>query len=179
MLVVTYLSAKTRLGDIWFAGTPKGLFCLNLGSVDTDALRVFFAGRRDVVLEEGGVTVEKAAREVIAYLEGKPRKFSVPLDLTGWSPFSRRVWRTTGRIPFGQVRSYAWVAERVGGPNFARAVGGALGLNPVPIIIPCHRVVAADGALGGFTGGLHIKRWLLEYEAGSQTLPMAGLRDRW
>jgi len=174
MLVVTHLNAKTRLGDIWFAATPKGLVRLNFGAVDIDAVESFFAGRKDVRFDEGGAVVERAAREVIAYLEGKPRKFSVALDFTGWSPFARRVWRTTARIPFGQVRSYAWVADRVGGPNFARAVGGALGMNPVPLIIPCHRVVAADGALGGFTGGLHIKRWLLDYEAGSQTLPLAG-----
>jgi len=175
MLVINYMSLNTRLGEIWFASTPKGLFRLNLGSVDTDALRSFFLVGKQVVLEEGGSTVEKAAREVESYLEGRQKKFTVPLDLTGWSPFAKRVWRATGRIPFGQVRSYAWVAERLGGANFARAVGGAVGMNPIPIIIPCHRVVGAHGALGGFTGGLHIKRWLLELEAGSQTLPLVGL----
>jgi len=175
MLVINYLTKPTRIGDVWLAATPKGVFRMNLGGVDADALRSFFAARKDVVLEEGGPALERAAREVAHYLDGKQRKFSVPLDLTGWSPFAKRVWRVTARIPFGQVRSYAWVADRVGGPNFARAVGGALGMNPVPIIIPCHRVVGANGMLGGFTGGLHIKRWLLEHEAGSQTLPLVGL----
>ncbi|HVP58858.1 MAG TPA: methylated-DNA--[protein]-cysteine S-methyltransferase, partial [bacterium] len=141
----------------------------------TDALKSFFALKQQVRFEEGGATVEKAAREVAAYLDGRHRKFTVPLDLTGWSPFAKRVWRAAGRIPYGQMRSYAWLAERVGGVNFARAVGGALSTNPVPIIIPCHRVIGARGTLGGFTGGLHIKRWLLEHEAGTQTLPLSGL----
>jgi methylated-DNA-[protein]-cysteine S-methyltransferase len=175
MLVINYMSVNTRLGEVWFASTPKGLFRLNLGSVDTDTLRSFFTGKKQVLFEEGGSTVEKAAREVASYLDGRQKKFAVPLDLTGWSPFAKRVWRATVRIPFGQTRSYAWLAERLDGANFARAVGGALSMNPVPIIIPCHRVVGAHGALGGFTGGLHFKRWLLEHEAGSQTLPLAGL----
>jgi methylated-DNA-[protein]-cysteine S-methyltransferase len=175
MLTINYISLGTRLGEIWLGSTPKGLFRLNLGSVDTEALRSFFPGGKRVALEEGGLVVEKAAREVTSYLEGGQRKFTVPLDLTGWSPFAKRVWRATGRIPYGQMRSYAWLAERLGGPNFARAVGGALSMNPVPIIVPCHRVVGAHGTLGGFTGGLHIKRWLLEHEAGSQTLPLVGL----
>jgi methylated-DNA-[protein]-cysteine S-methyltransferase len=175
MLVINYLSLNTRIGEIWLASTPKGLFRLNLGSVDTDAVRSFFTGGKQVAFEDGGPVVEKAAREVASYIEGRQKKFTVPLDLTGWSPFAKRVWRATGRIPFGQMRSYAWLAERLGGANFARAVGGALSVNPVPIIIPCHRVVGAHGTLGGFTGGLHFKRWLLEHESESQTLPLVGL----
>jgi O-6-methylguanine DNA methyltransferase len=171
MLVINHLTINTGLGELWLGSTPKGLFSLNMGGVDSDALRGLFAGRKEIVFKEGGGIAEKAAREVLRYLEGKHKKFSVPLDLTGWSPFAKHVWRVTARIPFGQVRAYAWVADRVGGPNFARAVGGALGMNPIPIIVPCHRVVGAHGSLGGFTGGLHLKRWLLEFEAGSQALP--------
>jgi methylated-DNA-[protein]-cysteine S-methyltransferase len=175
MLLINHMTLTTRLGEVWLASTPKGLFRLNLGSVDTDALESFFGGGSRVTFEQGGAIVEKAAREVTNYLDGKQRKFTVPLDLAGWSPFAKRVWRATARIPFGQARTYAWLADRLGGANFARAVGGALSTNPVPIIIPCHRVVGAHGALGGFTGGLHFKRWLLEHEAGSQTLPLVGL----
>ena len=173
MLSVSHMSIKTRLGPVYLAGTPKGLFYLSVGDVDSDTLRALFAGRKDVAFAEGGSLVERAAREVTSYLEGRLRKFSVPLDLTGWSPFARKVWRAASRIPFGETRSYAWVADRVAGPNFARAVGGALGSNPVPIIVPCHRVVGARGELGGFTGGLWIKRWLLEFESESQALPLA------
>jgi methylated-DNA-[protein]-cysteine S-methyltransferase len=172
LLNITYLSVATQLGEIWLGATPKGIFCLNIGRVDIEALQGLFGGRQDVALSEGGEMVERAGRDVWQYFAGRQRKFSVPLDLTGWSPFARRVWRVTARIPFGQTRSYAWVADRVGGPNFARAVGGALGSNPIPIIVPCHRVIGARGTLGGFTGGLWLKRWLLEFESGSQALPM-------
>ena len=173
MLSVSQMTVKTPLGAVYLAATPKGLFYLNFGAVDVDALRGLFAGRKDVGFAEGGSLVEKAAREVTGYLEGRLRKFSVPLDFTGCSPFARKVWRAASRIPYGETRPYAWVADRVGGSNFARAVGGALGGNPVPIIVPCHRVVGAHGELGGFTGGLWVKQWLLELESGSQPLPLA------
>jgi methylated-DNA-[protein]-cysteine S-methyltransferase len=173
VLSIGHISIKTPLGVIYLAATPKGLFYVNFGTVDVDALRRLFAGRKEVGFTEGGSLVEKAAREVTQYLDGRLTKFSVPLDLTGWSPFAKKVWRATSRIPFGETRAYAWIADRVGGPNFARAVGGALGSNPVPIVVPCHRVVGARGELGGYTGGLWIKRWLLEFEEGSQPLPLA------
>jgi len=161
------------MGPMWLGATAKGLFYLNLGPLDDGALRSFFTGRHDVGFREGGETVERAAREIAHYFARKQRKFTVPLDLTGTSAFAKKVWRAAARIPFGETRSYAWIADRAGGPNFARAVGGALGSNPVPLIIPCHRVVAAGGGLGGFTGGLRLKTWLLEFEAGSQVLPLA------
>jgi O-6-methylguanine DNA methyltransferase len=170
-LVISHLTVVTPLGDVWLGSTPKGLFCLNIGSVDAEAIEGAFAGTGGIAFAQGGAFVEKAARELRHYLDGGSRKFTVPLDLTGWSPFARRVWRIASRIPSGQVRTYAWVADRAGGANFARAVGGALGMNPLPIIIPCHRVVGTGGSLGGFTGGVRFKRWLLEFEAGSQTLP--------
>jgi methylated-DNA-[protein]-cysteine S-methyltransferase len=94
----------------------------------------------------------------------------VKLDLRSATPFSKRVWRATSKIPYGQVRSYAWVAEKLGNPDAARAVGGALGRNPVPIFIPCHRVLDSDGGLGGFGAGLPLKRWLLALESGQPSL---------
>jgi methylated-DNA-[protein]-cysteine S-methyltransferase len=98
------------------------------------------------------------------FLEGKRRSVDFPVDLSAGSPFQRRVWRITGRIPFGRVRSYRWVALRLGGARYARAVGRALGANPVPIAVPCHRILAQDGSLGGFSCGLRIKRRLLALE---------------
>jgi O-6-methylguanine DNA methyltransferase len=172
MLTIAYASLETPLGTIWLGATPKGVFHLSLAGADSGAIEGFFAGRREVELRRGGAIVEKAARELDRYFEGSQRKFAMPLDLTGWSPFARKVWRAAARIPFGQTRSYAWVAERMGGENFARAVGGALGANPLPVVIPCHRVVGAKGVLGGYTGGLWVKRWLLEFESGSQKLPL-------
>ncbi|MEW6248282.1 MAG: methylated-DNA--[protein]-cysteine S-methyltransferase [Nitrospirota bacterium] len=109
--------------------------------------------------------VLRAARaQITAYLAGQRRDIDVPVDLSGGSAFQRRVWRAIRRIPYGRVRSYKWVASRVGGARYARAVGLALGANPVPLVIPCHRVVTSGGSLGGFTGGQHLKRRLLALE---------------
>ena len=121
------------------------------------------------------ILVEEARAQLIAFLEGKRRELDFPIDLSGGSAFQRRVWRAILRIPYGRVRSYKWVALRVGGAGYARAVGHALGANPVPIVIPCHRVVAQDASLGGFTGGLKTKRRLLQLEG---TLPQLHPRKR-
>ncbi len=169
-LVVNYLSLKTRFGDMWLGSTPKGLFWVQFGAVDTDALLGLFHGREDIAFGQGGQTVEQAGRELLRYLEGRQRKFSVKLDLTGSSSFARKVWRAARKIPYGQVRTYGWIAERIGAPNSARAVGGALGKNPVPIFIPCHRVVGSHGWLGGFGAGVAVKENLLALESGQVSL---------
>lgn len=167
---VNHLSLKTRIGDIWLGSTPRGLFRVNFGSVDAIALEGFFRDREGITFTKGGKIVEQAGRELLHYLEGKQRRFTVRIDLTAATPFSRRVWGVTRKIPYGQVRTYAWVAERLGDPNCARAVGGALGKNPIPVFIPCHRVVGSHGWLGGFSAGLSIKRWLLAMESGQSIL---------
>ena len=106
-----------------------------------------------------------AARSTIeAYLEGKVRRLDVPVDFNGQTPFHRKVWEVLQRIPYGRVRSYGWVARKVGKPKAARAVGAACGANPVPLLVPCHRVIAGDGSLGGFSGGLGVKKRLLKLE---------------
>lgn len=101
-----------------------------------------------------------------AYFEGKKVTPACPLDWTGHSDFQVKVWKLTQSIPRGQVRTYQWVSESLQKPGSARAVGGALGKNPFPIVVPCHRVVRWDGSLGGFTapGGIDLKRTLLERE---------------
>ena len=100
------------------------------------------------------------------YFNGEKVLFSDRLDLSGATSFDRAVWETTLSIPYGETRSYAWVAQQVGSPRAFRAVGGALARNQFPIIVPCHRVVASNGKLGGFSGGLALKRRLLELESG-------------
>jgi methylated-DNA-[protein]-cysteine S-methyltransferase len=102
-----------------------------------------------------------------AYFQGRRVDFVDALDLTGATPFQRAVWQSTGEIPFGQTRSYSWVAGRAGNPRAVRAAGQALSVNPLPIIVPCHRVLAKNGGLGGFSGGLPVKKMLLELEAGA------------
>jgi len=101
---------------------------------------------------------------VIAILRGASPGELPPLDLAGHTPFRVRVWEQLRRIPLGEAATYAQIAARLGEPNATRAVGGACGANPIPLIIPCHRVLAAGGKLGGFSGGLHWKRKLLSAE---------------
>ncbi len=95
------------------------------------------------------------------YFRGGQASFPDRLDLSATTPFQRAVWQATRTIPYGETRSYRWVAERIEKPGAARAVGQALGRNPVPLIVPCHRVVASDGKPGGFTGDLELKKRLL------------------
>ena len=99
-----------------------------------------------------------------AYFNGLKVIFPDELDLTGYTDFQLKVWETTKLIPYGETRSYIWVAQQIGKPKAARAVGQALGRNPIPIIIPCHRVLGSNGSLTGFGGGVDMKRHLLSLE---------------
>jgi len=104
-----------------------------------------------------------AARQLKEYFAGKRREFDLPLRMEG-TEFQRRVWRELTKIPFGETRSYGQLAKRLNNPNGSRAVGLANGRNPIAVIVPCHRVIGADGSLTGFGGGLDRKEWLLTHE---------------
>lgn len=112
----------------------------------------------------------RARAEIEDYLAGDLREFTVPVEAAG-TPFHREVWEAMREIPYGETRSYGEIARRLGQPEASRAVGVACGANPVPLIIPCHRVLAAGGAIGGFGGGIDMKRWLLGLEQGQLLLP--------
>lgn len=109
-----------------------------------------------------------AAAQLEEYFAGRRRRFDLPLAPAG-TPFQQKVWAALRRIPFGETRSYAEIAREVG--SSARAVGGACGANPILLVIPCHRVVAADGGLGGFSAGLKNKEWLLAFERAALARP--------
>lgn len=98
------------------------------------------------------------------YFDGKLKKFDHPLDLRLGTPFQQKVWKKLLTIPYGKTRSYKWLAQAIKNPQASRAVGNANGKNPLSIIIPCHRVVKEDGELGGYTGGINVKRFLLSLE---------------
>ncbi|MFO7900486.1 MAG: methylated-DNA--[protein]-cysteine S-methyltransferase [Planctomycetota bacterium] len=106
-----------------------------------------------------------ACEQLREYFRGERTRFAVPLDLSDGTPFQRAVWRACARIPFGEVRSYSELAEMAGYARAARAVGNAMNANPVPIIVPCHRVIRANGSPGGFGSGLPLKRKLLRLES--------------
>jgi methylated-DNA-[protein]-cysteine S-methyltransferase len=141
--------------------TPIGP--LGLVASDEGLQGVFFDGSR--IRPEGSSSVlAEASRQLEAYFEGELLDFELPLELHG-TEFQRRCWLALGSIPYGQTVSYGEQARRLGlGSERARAVGAANGQNPLPIVLPCHRVIGADGSLTGFGGGLHVKRFLLEHE---------------
>lgn len=159
---------KTPLGWIGLDASAAGVRRLVLGGGGQRevlaALRE--AARADATTDgqAAEAVLRQAQAEVEAFLSGERQVFAVPVDWTIGTTFQRRVWRATVKIPYGRVRSYGWVASKIGGRQFSRAVGMALGANPVPLIIPCHRIVAQDGSLGGFSCGLPIKRQLLRLE---------------
>lgn len=137
---------------------PLGLIASDAGlrTVLFDGCRIRTEGRSPVLSE--------AVRQLDAYFDGDLRTFDLPLELHG-TEFQRRCWCALGSIPYGQTVSYGEQARRLGlGSDAARAVGAANGCNPLPIVLPCHRVIGADRSLTGFGGGLHVKRFLLEHE---------------
>ena len=117
--------------------------------------------------------LRQAGRELAEYFAGRRQTFEVPLDLSGWPPFTRKILEELRKVPFGATLTYGELAARAGYPRAARAVGQAMAANPLPIIIPCHRVVAADGRLGGYSGGagLPTKQWLLAFEQSKCSRP--------
>lgn len=114
--------------------------------------------------------VTRARLQLLEYLAGRRTYFSVPVDLSAATPFQRRVLRVASAIAFGRARTYAWVAGRVGRPRASRAVGTALARNPLPLIVPCHRVLRGDGGLGGYLFGLDLKARLLRMEGSTPVL---------
>jgi methylated-DNA-[protein]-cysteine S-methyltransferase len=114
--------------------------------------------------DDSSPVLDEAAAQLDAYFAGDLTDFELPFDLAG-TEFQRNCWLALATIPYGQTVSYGEQARRLGlGPDAARAVGAANGQNPIPVILPCHRVIGADGSLTGFGGGLHLKRFLLEHE---------------
>ena len=136
-----------------------------LGLVASDAgLQAVLFDARTLRPEGRSPVLDESARQLAAYFEGDLVSFELPLDLHG-TDFQRRCWLALATIPYGQTVSYGEQARRLGlGPDAARAVGSANGSNPLPIVLPCHRVIGADGSHTGFGGGLHVKRFLLEHE---------------
>jgi len=154
--ILTLVAADDGLREIrWSGGQPAGAF--QLQEADEDA--------RHPVLAD-------ATAQLGEYFAAERRRFDLPLAPRG-TEFQLRAWEALRQIPFGEVRTYAEQAAILGRPTAARAVGAANARNPLPIVIPCHRVIGADGTLTGFAGGLEAKRWLLEHER-SHTGPLAG-----
>ena len=148
-----------------------------LGLIASDAgLRAVLFGGRGIRPEGRSPVLAETARQLDAYFAGELVAFDLPLELEG-TEFQRSCWLALASIPYGQTVSYGEQARRLGlGNDAARAVGAANGQNPLPIVLPCHRVIGADGSLVGFGGGLHVKRYLLEHEGALLPLGLAAGR---
>lgn len=156
---------KSLWGWMGISESDKGIRSIVLPKKSKRAVESELRAESNEPVQQGASTrLEVARRQLLDYLAGKRSTFDVPLDLSQGTSFQRQVWRTLQRVPYGKLRSYQWIALRVGGPQYARAVGNAVGANPLPIVIPCHRIVAHDASLGGFSGGLPMKRKLLGLE---------------
>jgi methylated-DNA-[protein]-cysteine S-methyltransferase len=163
-LVRDSLIIQTKLGAFRVRYTPRGIASVEFPrSGGPQPAPNSFRGSR-VAAEKAPAFIRKLTRQLKQYAAGQPVRWGVPVDLSDGTNFQQAVWRALAKIPRGETRSYGWVARQVGKPGAARAVGTACGANPVPVIIPCHRVIAGDGSLGGFGGGLAMKRRLLRIE---------------
>ena len=164
---VAYAVVDTPVGQVVAASTSRGLACLSYldfhGNIDAVVERLS-AGLSPRILE-APARLDEVRRELDEYFEGRRHDFDVKVDLSLIkTPFSKRLLEATARIPFGETRTYREVAAGAGNPNATRAAGNALGHNPIPIVVPCHRVLRTGGALGGYTGGLEKKETLLRLE---------------
>lgn len=165
---------RTPIGELLLSATGRGLCGIEFGAAAEDEERLLrWASKRiggDARLVRGGGAAPSphpligAAQEQLRdYFAGRRQSFELPLDLRG-TAFQLRVWRALTQVPYGETQSYKGIAEAIGAPKAVRAVGGANNRNPVPIVVPCHRIVGHNGALVGYGGGLDIKTYLLRLE---------------
>ena len=162
-----YIIFNTDIGWIGILGSAKGLLSTTLPQHSAQEALEQLGARINATWSPDPFA--DLIERLKIYFGGDRMPFPDKLDLSGATPFQREVWQTTRLIPCGETRSYAWVANHIKRPGAVRAVGQALGRNPLPIIIPCHRVVNSDGKLGGFSGGLEMKKYLLWLEAVAST----------
>ncbi|MGH9199114.1 MAG: methylated-DNA--[protein]-cysteine S-methyltransferase, partial [Acidimicrobiia bacterium] len=158
-----FASVMSPVGTIYLSTSDIGVCDLSWRVASDSEYRARLQHRApEVQRDDKGV--RPILMELRAYFEGDLKAFTVPVDLRGVSTFTASVLEAARKIPYGRVSSYGGIANRIGAPRAARAVGGALGRNPVAIIVPCHRVLASGGNLGGYTGGIGIKERLLQLE---------------
>ena len=162
---VAYTTVDSPVGSLLLAATSRGLVRVGFPTEDPDDVLEQLADRLSPRVLEAPARLDDARRELDEYFEGRRHHFDVALDweLSG-AGFRRKVLRATARIPFGEVRTYRQMAVTAGSPRAYRAAGNALGSNPIPVIVPCHRVLASGGGLGGYGGGLDVKQQLLQLE---------------
>lgn len=160
---IAYAKVDSPFGPLLAAVTPRGLIRLSYHRESMEEVVEQLCRSTKRVLEVPS-RLDEVRRQLDEYFDGSRSRFDVPLDWSFAGGFTRKVLRATARIPYGQVRSYTQVAVSAGSPRASRAAGNALNSNPMPIIVPCHRVLRGDGSLGGYGGGLEVKKYLLKLE---------------
>jgi methylated-DNA-[protein]-cysteine S-methyltransferase len=163
LLDVAYATVDSPLGPLVVAATPRGLVRVAYRGFDDDVLDELSRKLSPRILE-APARLDDARRELDEYFEGRRTDFDLPIDWRLTRGFTSRVLRATAGIAFGETSTYAEVATQAGSPRAVRAAGNALGSNPLPVVVPCHRVLRTGGALGGYTGGLERKEFLLRLE---------------
>lgn len=161
---VAYGTVESPLGELTVAVTPRGLVRIAYPDRELDAVLGELARAVSPRVLEAPARLDPVRRQLEDYFEGRRRVFELPIDWSLEHGFTARVLRATARIPVGQVASYREVAAAAGNERAVRAAGNALGSNHIPIVVPCHRVVRTGGALGGYTGGIERKQFLLRLE---------------
>ena len=164
LLDVAYSVADSPLGPLTVIVTNHGLVRLSYADEAIDEQLVDIASRVSPRVLASPERTDAVRRQLDEYFAGRRHRFDIPIDWRLVRGFAGQVLRATARIPFGAVASYREVAAEAGSPNAYRAAGNALGSNPIPIVVPCHRVLHAGGGLGGYTGGIERKRYLLQLE---------------
>ena len=164
LVEVAYRTLDTPVGALLLAATAQGLVRVAFEREDFDAVLAALASRVSPRVLEAPRRLDEAAVELEEYFTGTRRRFDLPLDRALSTGFREKVQRVLPRIDYGSTRSYKEIAELVGSPRAVRAVGTACATNPLPIVVPCHRVLRTDGALGGYVGGLDAKTALLTLE---------------
>ena len=165
IVVVADDDDRENEGDLFVAASPKGLLQIHYEPIEVTQELARLAEKVSPRILEAPGRLDEVRRQLDEYFAGRRHEFELPLD---WAlarqGFGRRILQSTARIPYGESRSYRDMATAAGSPKAVRAAGTALGANPIPIVVPCHRVLRTGGALGGYGGGPERKRWLLELE---------------
>ena len=159
-----YTSIDSPLGRLYLAGSSIGLCRVDFSQMSETSFVSSLEKEFKVKFQKSDTFFTKTIQQLKDYFKGNRKSFDCKLDLSFGTPFQQKVWKTLLKIPYGETQSYQWVAQHIGKPLASRAVGQANGRNPIPIIVPCHRVVSADGGLGGFSSGIHNKKKLLKLE---------------
>ncbi|MDQ6717228.1 MAG: methylated-DNA--[protein]-cysteine S-methyltransferase [Gemmatimonadota bacterium] len=162
-MTIKYGIGPSSVGKLLVAKSEKGLCAVQVRGTEEEMERSLRERYADTIVLRDEKAVAPLRKLVLASIAGKPLPRKLDLDIQG-TEFQRSVWSELRRIPSGATRSYADIAKAIGKPNATRAVANACGANPLPVLVPCHRVIAKDGTIGGYTGGLKIKRALLDAE---------------